>query len=383
VARGRGLTAVVVSIRKYAMFSAEDHSFMQQALRLAEGATRRAAPNPGVGCVLVRDGRIIGEGATLRTGGDHAEIQALKHCEARGDTARGATAYVTLEPCSHHGRTPPCAEALIRHGLARVVAAMVDPYHEVAGRGLALLQAAGIAAECGLLEAEARRVHRGFLSRVTRARPWVTLKAAATLDGKTALLNGKSQWITSPQSRADVQRLRAQSCAILTGSGTVRADDPRLTVREIPDAPQPLRVVLDSRLATDPSSRIYQGGNTLLASCVTDATRLAPFQSGGAETLALPEIAGQADLAVLLSELAARGVNHLLVEAGAGLNGALLRAGLVDEVVLYLAPSLAGDAARGLFAWPALEDLAQKQTLQIDDVRRVGPDVRFSLTPRR
>jgi diaminohydroxyphosphoribosylaminopyrimidine deaminase/5-amino-6-(5-phosphoribosylamino)uracil reductase len=364
------------------MFSAEDHSFMQQALRLAEGATRRAAPNPGVGCVLVRDGQLIGAGATLATGGDHAEIQALKDCAARGETAHGATAYVTLEPCSHHGRTPPCAEALIRHGLGRVVAAMVDPYHEVAGRGLALLRAAGIIAECGLLETEARHVHRGFLSRVMRARPWVTLKAAATLDGKTALLNGKSQWITSPQARSDVQRLRAASCAILTGSGTVLADDPQLTVREIPGAAQPLRVVLDHALVTDPASRIFHGGATVLASCVTEADRLAPYLVNGCEALRLAEHDGHADLAGLLTALAGRGVNHLLVEAGAGLNGALLRAGLVDEIVLYLAPSLAGDAARGLFGWPALEDLAQKQVLHIDDVRRVGPDVRFRLIPR-
>ncbi|TDR77898.1 bifunctional diaminohydroxyphosphoribosylaminopyrimidine deaminase/5-amino-6-(5-phosphoribosylamino)uracil reductase RibD [Paludibacterium purpuratum] len=359
------------------MFSSEDHQYMQQALRLAEAATRRAAPNPGVGCVLVRDGRLIGAGATVRTGGDHAEIQALKDCAARGESPAGATAYVTLEPCSHHGRTPPCAEALIRHGLTRVVAAMSDPYHEVAGRGLAMLRAAGIRTECGLLEAEARRVHRGFLSRVERARPWVTLKAAATLDGKTALQNGKSQWITGPAARSDVQRLRAFHDAILTGSGTVRADNPQLTVREIPDAPQPLRVVLDSRLETDPASRIYQGGNTLLATCVDDDGRLAPYLADGAQALPLP---GR-DLTALLGELAKRGVNHLMVEAGAGLNGALMQAGLVDEIVLYLAPALAGDAARGLFAWPPLQDLADKRRLTVDDVRMVGRDVRFCLRP--
>lgn len=365
------------------MFTPDDHLFMQQALRLAEGATRRAAPNPGVGCVLVRDGRVIGQGATLQTGGDHAEIQALKDCAARGDVPAGATAYVTLEPCSHHGRTPPCAEALIRHGLARVVAAMVDPYHEVSGRGLERLRAAGLRAESGLLEAEARRVHRGFLSRVTRARPWVMLKAAATLDGKTALRNGKSQWITSAPARADVQRLRAASCAILTGSGTVRADDPQLTVREVPGAPQPLRVVLDSALATDPASRIYRGGHTLLVSTVADDARLAPYLVDGTEALTLtPQAGGRADLEALMHALGARGVNHLMVEAGAGLNGALLEAGLVDEIVLYLAPALAGDAARGLFDWPALEDLSQKRPLHIDDVRMVGPDIRFRLTPR-
>ncbi|OHX20390.1 bifunctional diaminohydroxyphosphoribosylaminopyrimidine deaminase/5-amino-6-(5-phosphoribosylamino)uracil reductase RibD [Chromobacterium sphagni] len=364
-------------------YSAADHLYMQQALRLAEAATRRAAPNPGVGCVLVRDGRVIGEGATLAVGSDHAEIQAIKDCLSRGDSPRGATAYVTLEPCSHHGRTPPCAGRLIAEGVARVAAAMVDPYHEVAGRGIAMLLAAGVEASAGLMEAEARRVHRGFLSRVERERPWVVLKAAATLDGKTALLNGNSQWITGPQARQDVQRLRAASCAILTGSGTVLADNPQLTVREVPVAVQPWRVVLDGALKTDPSSRIYQGGRVLLASCAADPARLAAYQRQGVEALMLARGDGGADLTDLLRQLAARGVNQLMVEAGAGLNGALLRAGLVDEIVLYLAPSLAGDAARGLFAWPALTDLADKVRLDIVDVGKVGADLRLILRPGR
>lgn len=363
-------------------YSADDHLHMQRALRLAEGATRRAAPNPGVGCVLVREGKVIGEGATLAVGSDHAEIQAIKDCLARGDSPRGATAYVTLEPCSHHGRTPPCAERLIAEGIVRVVAAMVDPYHEVAGRGIAMLQAAGIAASAGLMEPEARRVHRGFLSRVERGRPWVTLKAAATLDGKTALLNGSSKWITGPQARLDVQRLRAAHCAILTGSGTVLADDPQLTVREVPVAVQPWRVVLDGDLRTDPCSRIYPGGRSVLATCVDDEARLAAFRAQGVEALILARREGKADLAALLSRLGERGINELMVEAGAGLNGALLRAGLVDEIVLYLAPALAGDAARGLFAWPALEDLADKTRLEIVDVAKVGGDLRLTLRPQ-
>lgn len=361
--------------------SADDHRYMQRALRLAAEATRRAAPNPGVGCVLVRDGAVIGEGATLQVGGDHAEIQAIKDCLSRGLSPRGATAYVTLEPCSHHGRTPPCARRLIDEGVARVAAAMVDPYHEVSGRGLAMLRAAGVDADAGLMEAEARQIHRGFLSRVERGRPWVMLKAAATLDGKTALLNGRSQWITGPEARCDVHRLRAEHCAVLTGSGTVLADDPQLTVREVPCERQPLRVVLDSDLRTAPTQRIYQDGSTLLATCNHEETRLRPYRAG-AEILTLPRQAdGHADLPALLASLAQRGVNMLMVEAGAGLNGALLRAGLVDEIVLYLAPSLAGDAARGLFAWPALEDLADKQKLNIRDVRMVGADLRLSLTP--
>ncbi|WP_189530878.1 bifunctional diaminohydroxyphosphoribosylaminopyrimidine deaminase/5-amino-6-(5-phosphoribosylamino)uracil reductase RibD [Paludibacterium paludis] len=353
---------------------------MQEALRLAESATRRASPNPGVGCVLVRDGRIIGRGATRPAGDDHAEIQALKDCAARGESPRGATVYVTLEPCSHHGRTPPCAAALIREGVTRVVAAMVDPYPEVAGRGLAMLEGAGIDIRVGLMADEARRVHRGFLSRVSRQRPWVTLKAAATLDGKTALLNGKSQWITGPEARLDVQRLRAASDAILTGSGTVLADNPRLTVRDVQVEHQPLRVVLDGRLVTSPDREIYRGGGTLLASCADDG-QLSRWREAGCETLVLPRANGHADLGALLAHLAQRGINHLMVEAGAGLNGALLRAGLVDDIVLYLAPALAGDAARGLFAWPALEDLADKTPLTVRDVRMVGRDIRLIVRP--
>ncbi|WP_434629552.1 bifunctional diaminohydroxyphosphoribosylaminopyrimidine deaminase/5-amino-6-(5-phosphoribosylamino)uracil reductase RibD [Chromobacterium sp. CV08] len=362
-------------------YSADDYLYMQRALRLAEGATRRAAPNPGVGCVLVRDGRVVGEGATLAVGSDHAEIQAIKDCLARGESPRGATAYVTLEPCSHHGRTPPCAERLIAEGVARVVAAMVDPYHEVAGRGIAMLCAAGVDASAGLMEAEARRVHRGFLSRVERGRPWVTLKAAATLDGKTALLNGRSKWITGPEARLDVQRLRAAHCAILTGSGTVLADDPQLTVREPAAAAQPARVVLDGDLRTDPAARVYRGGGALLATCEADEGRLSAFRRNGVDVLTLARRDGRADLAELLTRLAGRGVNELMVEAGAGLNGAMLRAGLVDEIVLYLAPSLAGDAGRGLFAWPALTSLEDKTKLEIADVAKVGADLRLLLRP--
>ncbi|MFC3531060.1 bifunctional diaminohydroxyphosphoribosylaminopyrimidine deaminase/5-amino-6-(5-phosphoribosylamino)uracil reductase RibD [Vogesella facilis] len=365
-------------------FSSDDHRYMQQALRLAEAATRRAAPNPGVGCVLVKDGVVIGEGATLQVGGDHAEIQAIKDCYARGLSPAGATAYVTLEPCSHHGRTPPCAERLIAERIGRVVAAMVDPYHEVAGRGIAMLQAAGIAAAAGLLQAEAQRVHRGFLSRVTRQRPYVTLKAAATLDGKTALLNGVSQWITSADARRDVHALRAANCAVLTGSGTVLADDPQLTVRDVPCLRQPARVVLDSQLATAPSARIYDAAvaPVWLATTVADDARLQPYRARGVTVLTLPAQDGHVDLAALLRELAAAGINELMVEAGAGLHGALLQAGLVDEIVLYLAPYLAGDAARGLFDWPALSSLDDKLALQLLDLRMVGRDLRLQLRPQ-
>ena len=362
-------------------YSKNDYHHMQRALQLAEAATRRAAPNPGVGCVLVRDGEVIGEGATAQVGGDHAEIQALKDCRARGLSTRGATVYTTLEPCSHHGRTPPCASELLEAGVARVVAAIVDPYHEVAGRGLSMLQAGGADVASGLMEVEARRVHRGFLSRIERGRPWMLLKAAATLDGKTALLNGRSQWISGTEARLDVHRLRAEHCAVLTGSGTVIADDPQLTARGISCAQQPLKVLLDSKLRTSPGQRIYQAGTTLLVTCEHEEAQLRPYR-GGAEILTLPrQTDGHANLSVLLETLAQRGVNMMMAEAGATLNGALLRADLVDEILLYLAPILAGDAARGLFAWPALEELTETKRLTLREVRMVGRDLCLRLTP--
>ena len=358
-------------------FSAADHLHMQQALRLAALGLNSTTPNPRVGCVLVRDGEVVGEGWHVRAGEPHAEVFALREAGAR---ARGATAYVTLEPCSHYGRTPPCAQALIDAGVARVVAAMVDPYHEVAGRGLAMLAAAGIDTASGLLASEAAALNKGFVSRVSRARPWVTLKAAASLDGKTALLNGQSQWITGPQARHDVQALRARSCAILTGSGTVLADNPQLTVREIATARQPLRVVVDGSLQTSPAARIYAAdAPTLLVTAVCDVARHQPWLAHGVEVLALPGAEGRVDLAALMAALAARGVGELMVEAGAGLGGALIAAALVDELVLYLAPCLIGDAARGLFAWPELQSLADKQQLVWRDARQVGADMRLTL----
>ncbi|MGL6070623.1 bifunctional diaminohydroxyphosphoribosylaminopyrimidine deaminase/5-amino-6-(5-phosphoribosylamino)uracil reductase RibD [Craterilacuibacter sp.] len=358
-------------------FSAADHLYMQQALRLAALGLNTTTPNPRVGCVIVQGERVVGEGWHVRAGEPHAEVHALR---AAGVLARGASAYVTLEPCSHHGRTPPCAQALIDAGVARVVAAMVDPYHEVAGRGLAMLEAAGINTASGLLEHEARALNKGFLSRVSRGRPWVTLKAAASLDGKTALLNGQSQWITGPQARHDVQALRARSCAILTGSGTVLADNPQLTVREIASGRQPLRVVLDGALRTSPAARIYgMDAPTLLVTAVSDVTRHQAWRARGVEVLALPAGDGQVDLAALMAALAARGVGELMVEAGAALGGVLFSAGLVDELVLYLAPCLIGDAACGLFAWPALQSLTDKQQLTVSDMRMVGADIRLTL----
>ena len=355
------------------MFSAADHEFMARALRLAESGLYSATPNPRVGCVLVRDGRIVGEGWHEKAGGPHAEVHAL---QSAGDLARGAAAYVTLEPCSHHGRTPPCCEALLAAGIERVVAAMQDPNPLVAGQGLAWLRDAGLAVDCGLLANEARELNIGFVSRMERGRPWVRLKAAASLDGRTALENGSSQWITGPDARRDGHRWRARACAILTGIGTVRDDDPQLTVRDVDTARQPLRVVVDSRLEIDPSARVLQGERVLVVAAVENHLLASIIEARGAEVIFLPNDAGKVDLQALMRELAKRGINELHVEAGFKLNGSLLREGLVDEFVLYLAPSLLGDASRGLFHLPALEDLAEKRTLQWRDVRQVGGDLR-------
>ena len=285
-----------------------------------------------------------------RAGTPHAEIHALK---AAGDAARGATVYVTLEPCSHHGRTPPCAEALIDAGVGRVVAAMSDPNPLVAGGGIAMLTLAGIQAEVGLMETEARALNPGFISRMTRQRPWVRLKTASTLDGKTALANGASQWITGEAARADVQQLRARACAILTGSGTVLADNPRMNVRDFDIGRQPLRVIVDSGLRTPADAAILPA---LVACHHADPAARAALEQAGAEVVELPGADGRVDLAALLTLLAQRGVNELHVEAGAALNGALLAAGLVDEWVAYVAPMAVGDGARGLFAPAAAYD---------------------------
>jgi diaminohydroxyphosphoribosylaminopyrimidine deaminase/5-amino-6-(5-phosphoribosylamino)uracil reductase len=355
------------------MFSAVDHGMMARALQLAERGLWTTSPNPRVGCVLVRDGEVVGEGWHERAGEPHAEVNALRQA---GDKARGATAYVTLEPCSHYGRTPPCAEALITAGVARVVAAMADPNPLVAGKGLALLQSAGIATAVGLLEAEAKELNIGFVSRMTRGRPWVRLKAAASLDGKTALNNGVSQWITGPEARQDGHRWRARACAILTGIGTVRDDDPQLTVRGLDVARQPLRVIVDSKLEISPQAKILQGGSVLVVGALDSPEKTAVLRCTGVEVKILPNAAGKVELKDLLEELGRRGVNEVHVEAGFKLNGSLMREGLVDEVLLYLAPCLVGDTANGLFNLPELSSLDGKQGLQIRDVRQVGADIR-------
>lgn len=355
-------------------FSAVDHGNMARALQLAERGLWTTSPNPRVGCVLLKDGVVVGEGWHEKVGEPHAEVHALR---AAGDKARGATAYVTLEPCSHFGRTPPCAEALIGAGVARVVAAMTDPNPLVAGKGLAMLQAAGIETASGLLENEARELNIGFVSRMTRGRPWLRLKAAASLDGKTALNNGVSQWITGPEARRDGHRWRARACAVLTGIGTVRDDDPQLSVRDVETTRQPLRVVVDSRLETPLTARILQGGPVLIAGAVDSPEKAALLRSTGVEVVILPNASGKVELKDLLDELGRRGINEVHAEAGFKLNGSLLREGLVDELLLYLAPCLIGHDASGLFNLPELLSLDGKRQVKIRDLRQLGEDIRL------
>ena len=359
-------------------FSAVDRSMMARALQLAEKGLWTTSPNPRVGCVLLRDGEIVGEGWHEKAGEPHAEVHALR---AAGERARGATAYVTLEPCSHTGRTPPCAKALIAAGVTRVVAAMTDPNPLVAGQGLALLQAAGIETVSGLLENQAQALNIGFVSRMTRGRPWLRLKAAASLDGKTALNNGLSQWITGSDARRDGHRWRARACAILTGIGTVRDDDPSLTVRDVQTPRQPLRVIVDSRLETPPAAKILQGGQVLIAAAVDDPEKAQILRSTGAEIVFLPNPQGKVDLLALMNELGRRGINEVHVEAGSKLNGSLLGAGLVDEFLFYFAPCLIGNDANGMFGLPALSTLTDKTALKIIDVRQVGTDIRLLARP--
>jgi diaminohydroxyphosphoribosylaminopyrimidine deaminase/5-amino-6-(5-phosphoribosylamino)uracil reductase len=361
-------------------FDAVDARHMARALRLAERGLATTDPNPRVGCVIADGERVLGEGFHARAGGPHAEIEALR---AAGGPVRGATAYVTLEPCSHHGRTPPCADALVEAGLRRVVFAVGDPNPRVSGNGAARLAAAGIVVEGGLMEAEARALNPGFLSRMRRGRPFVRLKLAASLDGRTSSGPGADRWITGEAARADVQRLRARSGAILTGIGTALADDPRLDVRLPGATRQPLRVLLDRRLSLPATARLLDPpGELLVFTTAEGLARGGALEARGARLEALPEAGRGLDLAAALSRLAALEVNELLIEAGPTLAGALLAAGLVDEFVLYLAPVLLGPEARPLAMLPPLGDPGGRPGFDIADARRVGADLRLTLLPR-
>jgi len=349
---------------------------MRLALELAAKGMYTTAPNPRVGCVIVKDHQIIGRGYTQPVGHAHAEVQALNDAADRGFDAEGATVYVTLEPCSHHGRTPPCADALLRARVARVVAAVADPNPLVAGQGLARLQEAGVAVTCGVLEDEAREMNIGFFSRMQRAKPWVRMKTAASLDGMTALPNGISQWITGEQARADGHAWRARACAVLTGIGTVMEDDPQLTVRAIDTPRQPQRIVVDSRLQISPHARVLDGGGTWVVAARPDPEKEAVLRDRGHDVILLPNAESKVDLPALMIELGRRQINELHVEAGFKLNGSLIREACVDELLVYLAPSLLGDA-QGMFNLAPPGSLEQRRRLAFHEVKQIGDDLRI------
>lgn len=364
-----------------------DAAYMARALELARKGVYSTHPNPRVGCVIVRDGEIVGEGWHVRAGEPHAEVHALRQA---GDKAKDATAYVTLEPCSHHGRTPPCADALVNAGVARVVAAMQDPNPDVAGRGLLRLMSAGIVVQSGVLESEARALNKGFLKRMEHGLPYVRVKLAMSLDGRTAMASGESQWITGPEARSAVQRLRAQSSVVLTGADTVLADNARLTVR--PDelglnaeltalaaTRLPLRVLIDGRLRVPLDAPFFKAGSALVVTCAAASAR-ERYHDEGHDMLALPSSGGHVDLRKLLVELAARGVNDVLVEAGPKLAGAFTRLGLVDEFQIFMAGKFMGSSARPLLDLP-LAQMSEALELKIVEMRAVGNDWRVIAIP--
>lgn len=348
---------------------------MRRALALGERGLFTTSPNPRVGAVVVRDGAIVGEGWHERPGQAHAEVNAFRDA---GEKARGATIYVTLEPCNHFGKTPPCVDACLAAGVARVVAAMRDP-NPIASGGAERLRAAGIRVDFGLLESEARELNVGWLTRLARGTPWVRLKVAASLDGKTALADGTSQWITGPEARRDGHAWRARACAVLTGIGTVKDDDPQLTVRDVPTTRQPLRVLVDSRLEVPLSARILAGGNLLVFGALDDAERRRALEARGAEVLVRPNASGKVELGEVFAELGRRGLNEIHIEAGHKLNGSLLREGAVDELLVYLAPALMGEPAQGMFNLAAPERLADMRRFALHEIARIGADVRLRL----
>jgi diaminohydroxyphosphoribosylaminopyrimidine deaminase / 5-amino-6-(5-phosphoribosylamino)uracil reductase len=358
------------------MYTDADHRFMSRALELAAKAMVLATPNPRVGCVVVRDGRIIGEGFTQRPGSNHAEVEALLDARRSGHDLHGAHVYVTLEPCAHFGRTPPCATALIEAHVGMVIAAVEDPNPQVGGRGLEMLRQAGIDVRCGLLKQDAVEINAGFFSRMTRGRPWVRIKVAASLDGRTGLENGASQWITSEAARADGHAWRSRACAVLSGIGTIRSDDPRLSVRLVETPRQPLKVLIDSRFEVSPQARLFDGHPVLVVCTRRDPQKADQLAERNVEVIELgQEVRGKVDLTLLMRELARRGVNELHVEAGSRLNGSLVAAGLVDELLAYLAPCLIGPG-QPMIELPAVTSLTQVRRLTLREVVRIGEDVR-------
>jgi len=360
-------------------FTEDDRRHMARALGLAARGLFTTTPNPRVGCVIVRDGRVLGEGFHERAGLAHAEVAALADARASGHDVRGATLYVTLEPCNRHGRTPPCVDAVLAAGIARVVAAAHDP-NPAQASGAQRLREHGVAVEVGLCEREASELNAGFIARMTRGTPWVRSKIAASLDGRTALPGGESRWITGAAARADGHAWRARACAVLTGVGTVLHDDPQLTVRDVATPRQPLRVIVDRRAETPRTARALAGGNALIVTAGAHGGGFGP----GVEQVALPDAEGRVDLAAMMRELARRGLNEVHVETGARLNGALLRAGLIDELVVYLAGAVLGDPARGMFDIGApLASLAERVELEFTAIDRIGDDVRLVARVRR
>lgn len=354
----------------------EDAAWMRRALSLAESVLYTTSPNPRVGCVIVREGQVLGEGATQPVGGPHAEVRALRDAQARGLSVAGATVYVTLEPCSHHGRTPPCVDALVAAAPARVVVAMGDPNPRVNGEGLARLRAAGIAVTAGVCLDEALALNVGFVSRMSRGTPWLWAKMAASLDGRSALPNGKSQWITGEAARADGHHWRARSCAVLTGIGTVLADDPRLDVRHVATTRPPRKIVLDTHLRMPADARLFDGAETWIFTAREDVGRAAELAARNARVICLPDVDGRVDLPGVMRWLGQHDINEVHAEAGAVLTGALLQAGCVDELLVYMAPMLLGEGA-GMARLPLIEDLDQARRFHFVDVRGLGPDVRL------
>lgn len=356
------------------MFTDFDRLMMSHALALAERGLYTTTPNPRVGCVVVHTGIVVSEGFHEKAGEPHAEAHALR---AAGEKARGATLYVTLEPCSHQGRTPPCANALVDAGVARVVVAMQDPNPKVAGQGIARLRAAGITVDIGLMEEAARELNVGFIARMTRGRPWLRLKTAVTLDGKTALPDGRSQWITGPEARRDGHAFRARACAVLTGIGTVRDDDPQMNVREVETPRQPLKILIDSKLEVSLEAKLLREGKILVVCGREDREKSAALRDRGIEVLTLPNVHGKVELKALMQELARRELNEIHAEAGFKLNGSLLSEGMIDELLVYMAPRLIGHEGLGMFSLPSLADLAAMPQLDIFDIARIGADLRL------